>query len=342
MWGLIIAGVVALLVMIAVSIAVFAQHFWLPILIVLAAVAVRKSPPATVAAAMTPTGHRHRFDLLQRRRCRCPRLHSGVKGDPPMANWLDTITGVTAPGAARKQSEAEVWPRRPKRRGRATHRSHAAGNDVVGMGPVLRRGERAFFQGGANYRRMYGGDGTYTTTGLLALGNPAFMLGAFAASGIINHRRKARARRDAAVQWRDYQRAGIIATSQRLMVHRPRLGDLRIRRDHRVLPGYRKLHPHHWIRRSGRADAPRRPARARHFGTRGRRHHARPVDTRPSPALPRRGRSLSLCERHQPRDSPLEETLLAQHFETDTRIRGRHRGPWVLVRPGRGENGKPR
>jgi hypothetical protein len=36
---------------------------------------------------------------------------------------------------------------------------------------------------------MYGGDGTYTTSGLLALGSPTFMLGAFAAAGIINQPR---------------------------------------------------------------------------------------------------------------------------------------------------------
>ena len=48
------------------------------------------------------------------------------------------------------------------------------------------------------------------------------MLGAFAACGIINHRRKVGARRDAVVQWRDHQRAGIIATSHRLMVRTDR------------------------------------------------------------------------------------------------------------------------
>lgn len=45
------------------------------------------------------------------------------------------------------------------------------------------------------------------------------MLGAFAASGYINHRRKAAARRDAQQRWRDSQRVGLIATSQRLLVN---------------------------------------------------------------------------------------------------------------------------
>lgn len=141
-----------------------------------------------------------------------------------MANWLDTITGAAAgPGTARKQTDAEVWAQYARNAAAALRAGIALPEiNVVGMGPVLRRSERAFFQGGANYARMYGGDGTYTTSGVLALGSPAFMLGAFAAAGIINHRRKARARRDAVVAWRDHQRAGIIATSQRLMVHTDR------------------------------------------------------------------------------------------------------------------------
>ena len=51
-------------------------------------------------------------------------------------------------------------------------------------GPVLRRQEVAFFSATANYARLYGGDGSYTTTGLLVLGSPGFMIGAFAASGM--------------------------------------------------------------------------------------------------------------------------------------------------------------
>jgi hypothetical protein len=83
---------------------------------------------------------------------------------------------------------------------------------------VLRSQETAYFSATASYARLYGGDGSYSTTGLLALGSPAFMLGAFAASGYINHRRKAAARRDAQQRWRDSQRVGLIGTSRRLLV----------------------------------------------------------------------------------------------------------------------------
>jgi len=43
MWGYLIAGVVTLLALVVASIVVFAQAFWLPILIVGAAVAVTKT-----------------------------------------------------------------------------------------------------------------------------------------------------------------------------------------------------------------------------------------------------------------------------------------------------------
>jgi hypothetical protein len=138
-----------------------------------------------------------------------------------VANWLDTISGVTAPSAVRKQNQADDWA------GYASYLAAAlrAGTplrEITVYGPVFRPDERAFFQTSVNYACLYGGDGTYNTTSLLALGSPAFMLGSLAASGIINHRRKARARRNAAVRWRDYQRAGLIATSHRLMLHTDR------------------------------------------------------------------------------------------------------------------------
>jgi hypothetical protein len=135
-----------------------------------------------------------------------------------LANWLDTTSGVTASGSVRKQNEAEVWAQYA-RRVAAALRGGTALPEITVYGPVFRPGERAFFQTSVNYARLYGGDGTYNTSGLLALGSPAFMLSSLAASGIINHRRKARARRDAAVVWRDHQRAGLIATSHRLMIH---------------------------------------------------------------------------------------------------------------------------
>jgi hypothetical protein len=144
-----------------------------------------------------------------------------VKGGGRGGELARHLSGVTAPGVVREQNEAEVWEQYARRAAFAL-RARTALPEIHVYGPVFRPGERAFFQGSANYARMYGGDGTYNTTGLLALGSPGFMLGSLAASGIINHRRKARARRDGALVWRDHQRAGLIATSQRLMIHTDR------------------------------------------------------------------------------------------------------------------------
>jgi hypothetical protein len=69
-----------------------------------------------------------------------------------MANWLDTITNTAAaPGTARKQTEAEVCAQYA-RNAAAALRADAALPEInlVGTGPVLRRGERAFFRGSAN------------------------------------------------------------------------------------------------------------------------------------------------------------------------------------------------
>jgi hypothetical protein len=135
-----------------------------------------------------------------------------------MASLLSTVTGKAAQNAARARSQNEMWIEYARHAATAL-RNRTPLPEITVYGPVLHAGERALFQGTVNYARMYGGDGTYNTTGMLVLGNPAVMLGSFAAAGIINHRRKARARRDAALQWRDHQNGGFIATNQRLMVH---------------------------------------------------------------------------------------------------------------------------
>jgi hypothetical protein len=98
-----------------------------------------------------------------------------------VANWLDTTSGVTAQAVVRKQNEAEAWTRYACYVATAL-RARTALPEINVYGPVFRPGERAFFQESVNYARMYGGDGTYTTTGLLALGSRGFMLGSLAAA----------------------------------------------------------------------------------------------------------------------------------------------------------------
>ncbi|MFN6548669.1 hypothetical protein [Mycolicibacterium nivoides] len=132
--------------------------------------------------------------------------------------WLEAMGGGLRPAAANERSERQQWW--DYARGAAAGLLEGKAPPPVQVyGPVLNRRETAYFSATANYARLWGGDGTYTTTGLLALGNPAFMVGAFAASGYINHRRKAAARRDAQVRWREQQRVGLIATSHRLLVN---------------------------------------------------------------------------------------------------------------------------
>lgn len=135
-----------------------------------------------------------------------------------MASLLNAVSGKATSNAARTRTQTEMWLTYA-RHAAAAMRTQTPLPEITVYGPVLHAGERALFQGDVNYARMYGGDGTYNTTGMFVLGNPAVMLGSFAAAGIINHRRKARARRDAALQWRDHQSCGFIATNQRLMVH---------------------------------------------------------------------------------------------------------------------------
>lgn len=136
-----------------------------------------------------------------------------------MGNWLDRIaSGTATPQSGGLQHEADQWWRYARQVATA-FRENTELPTIQVFGPVLLDGECAFFQATANYSRMYGGDGSYTTTGLVALGSPAFMVGSLAASGYINHRRKTRAQRDAAQRWRDHQRAGLIVTSDRLLVN---------------------------------------------------------------------------------------------------------------------------
>ena len=122
------------------------------------------------------------------------------------------------PAAAAERSEREQWWEYA--RGAAARLLEGQAPPPVQVyGPVLNHGETAFFSATANYARLWGGDGSYTSTSLLALGSPGFMIGAFAVNGYFNHRRKAAARRDAQVRWREHQRVGLVGTSHRLLVN---------------------------------------------------------------------------------------------------------------------------
>lgn len=133
-----------------------------------------------------------------------------------MGKWLEWLSAETTPDTV-----TQAWRHQAKAVAEALKDGRAL-PEIRVFGPVLYSGERVFFDGPATYARKYGGDGSYTTTNVVALGNPSFIVGSMAASGLINGQRKARARRDATPRWRDEQRVRLVTTSHRLLVHGPR------------------------------------------------------------------------------------------------------------------------
>lgn len=91
-------------------------------------------------------------------------------------------------------------------------------------GLVLDPGEQAYIETSAQYARLYGGNGRYTTTGGLFIGKPGMVLGLMAATAAVNAGRKAAAKRDMQQMWRDLQEVPIVATNYRLLCHLPAKG----------------------------------------------------------------------------------------------------------------------
>lgn len=92
------------------------------------------------------------------------------------------------------------------------------------FGVVLEPNEAAYLQTTAQYARMYGGDGRYTTSGGFVFGRPGMVLGMMAANAAVNAARKAAAKRDMQASWRDVQELPVLATNYRLMCHLPAKG----------------------------------------------------------------------------------------------------------------------
>lgn len=141
-----------------------------------------------------------------------------------MGRWLEAVSAVTAPGAERKTAESQAWVEYARTTAAALLAEDTGPPAIAVYGPVLYPDEDAFFEGSADYARLYGGDGTYESSSLLALGSVPFMVGAFAANGVLNQRRKAKARREAAVVWREQQRVGLVGTTHRLLINTAQQG----------------------------------------------------------------------------------------------------------------------
>ncbi|WP_405068919.1 hypothetical protein OG558_03540 [Kribbella sp. NBC_01510] len=91
-------------------------------------------------------------------------------------------------------------------------------------GLVLEPGEVAYVNTPLQYARLYGGSGRYTHSGGLFVGKPGLVLGLMAANAAVNASRKAAAKRDMQLMWRDLQEVPTIATNYRLLCHLPRSG----------------------------------------------------------------------------------------------------------------------
>lgn len=86
-------------------------------------------------------------------------------------------------------------------------------------GPVLAPEESARLCAPAFYSRLFGGDGRYAPASMFLVGRRAAMVGALAVQGLVNHRRKVAAQREAAVWWRLHQQSGVIVTTHRLLIN---------------------------------------------------------------------------------------------------------------------------
>lgn len=84
-------------------------------------------------------------------------------------------------------------------------------------GIVLRADETPIAQGAVQYARYYGGDGTYNRSSTFALGHPAFVLGAVAATAIGNSARRIAAERNAVITWREHQQSPFLITTHRVL-----------------------------------------------------------------------------------------------------------------------------
>ena len=91
-------------------------------------------------------------------------------------------------------------------------------------GLVLEPGEVAYVNTPTQYARLYGGSGRYTQSGGLFIGKPALVLGMMAANAAVNASRKAAAKRNMELMWRDLQEVPTVATNYRLLCHLPRRG----------------------------------------------------------------------------------------------------------------------
>jgi hypothetical protein len=84
-------------------------------------------------------------------------------------------------------------------------------------GPVLAAGESAILCAPAFYSRYLRGGAAYTPVSTTVIGRPTVVVGSLVVQGLVNHRRRLNAEREAAQRWRAHQRVAVIVTSHRLL-----------------------------------------------------------------------------------------------------------------------------
>jgi hypothetical protein len=121
------------------------------------------------------------------------------------------------PQRAAVDSECEQWWRYACETARLLARG-VPGPATSVYGPVLEQGEHARLSARAWYGRLYAaGDGSWSTSGAVFAGGPAFMVGAVAGSMIARSRAKAQAAADAQIRWREHQHCLVVATDRRVL-----------------------------------------------------------------------------------------------------------------------------
>lgn len=116
----------------------------------------------------------------------------------------------------RPLSAAEQWWQYSRQCAAALH-AGIQPTPVSVFGPVLEPGEHALLTAEAAYSRYCGTKASYSSLPLVVAGRPAVMFGALAVQGVVNHRRKAAAQRQAAPQWRWHQTTSALVTTDRLL-----------------------------------------------------------------------------------------------------------------------------
>jgi hypothetical protein len=136
-----------------------------------------------------------------------------------------TTTGSTAGSQPRQAPSWPAWQPKTAHEqwwhySRGCAAALRAGHPLTAVdvyGPVLAEGESALLSTDIGYSRYRGSNARYSPLPLIVGGRPAVMFGALAVQGVINHRRKTAAQRQAADQWRDHENCGVIVTTDRLI-----------------------------------------------------------------------------------------------------------------------------